>query len=110
MVVYMTGEALEQSLACVLADPLVDEFVVVDNGSQPQEAERLRAGRRDARVVLRPATATSASPGRQPGRAPAARRPAGLPQPRRLPAAGCIAELVREIDGAAVPCLVGGRC
>ena len=33
MVVYMTGEALEQSLACVLADPEVDEFVLVDNGS-----------------------------------------------------------------------------
>ena len=43
MVVYMTGEALEQSLACVLADPLVDELVVVDNGSTPAEAERLRA-------------------------------------------------------------------
>ncbi len=25
MVVYMTGEALQQSLDCVLADPLVDE-------------------------------------------------------------------------------------
>jgi len=26
MVVYMTGEALEQSLDCVLRDPLVDEL------------------------------------------------------------------------------------
>ena len=33
MVVYMTGEALEQSVACVLSDPLVDEFVIVNNGS-----------------------------------------------------------------------------
>ena len=39
----MTGEALEQSLACVLADPLVDELVVVDNGSTPAEAARLQA-------------------------------------------------------------------
>ena len=33
MVVYMTGEALEQSIACVLKEPLVGEFVIVDNGS-----------------------------------------------------------------------------
>src|SRR5688572_26194007 len=53
MVAYMTGEALEQSLACVLADPLVDEFVIVDNGSSPEEAERLRTlSERDGRVVL----------------------------------------------------------
>lgn len=38
MVVYMTGEALDQSLACVLADPAVDEFIIVDNGSDPNEA------------------------------------------------------------------------
>ncbi|MDP3489045.1 MAG: glycosyltransferase family 2 protein [Phenylobacterium sp.] len=38
MVVYMTGEALAESLACVLADPQVDEFIVVDNGSDPGEA------------------------------------------------------------------------
>ena len=42
MVVYMTGEALEQSLHCVLADPLVDELVVVDNGSTRMEAARLK--------------------------------------------------------------------
>ena len=43
MVVYMTGEALEQSLACVLADPEVDEFVLVDNGSNAREAAAMRA-------------------------------------------------------------------
>ncbi|MGQ3018003.1 glycosyltransferase family 2 protein [Phenylobacterium sp.] len=41
MVVYMTGEALDQSLACVLADPQVDEFIVVDNGSDACEAALL---------------------------------------------------------------------
>lgn len=43
MVVYMTGEALEQSLACVLDDPQVDEFIVVDNGSDAREAAVLDA-------------------------------------------------------------------
>lgn len=43
MVVYMTGEALDQSLACVLADPAVDEFIIVDNGSDPGEAAILDA-------------------------------------------------------------------
>src|SRR3954471_17836264 len=53
MVVYLTGEALAQSLDCVLADPLVDELVVVDNGSQPEEGARLRnSAERDSRVVL----------------------------------------------------------
>ena len=53
MVVYMTGEALEQSLACVLADPEVDEFVLVDNGSNAREAAMMRAmAARDARLRL----------------------------------------------------------
>src|SRR5687768_6500918 len=53
MVVYMTGEALEQSVACVLADPLVDEFVIVDNGSDGPDTARLRGlVDRDDRVVL----------------------------------------------------------
>ena len=53
MVVYMTGEALEKSLACVLADPRVDELVVVDNGSTPADAARLKTlAERTRRVVL----------------------------------------------------------
>ena len=43
MVVYMTGEALEQSVACVLSDPLVDEFVIVDNGSTAADGAHLRS-------------------------------------------------------------------
>src|SRR5690606_41549442 len=43
MVVYMTGEALEQSVRCVLADPLVDEFVIVDNGSPGRQTAMLQA-------------------------------------------------------------------
>ena len=49
VVVYMTGEALEQSLACVLADALVDELVIVDNGSDAvDELARMMRVRRIA--------------------------------------------------------------
>jgi hypothetical protein len=54
MVVYMTGEALQQSVECVLSDPLVDELVVVDNGSTRLEAARLKRladGDRRVRVI-----------------------------------------------------------
>jgi hypothetical protein len=53
MVVFWTGEALFESIRHVLADPLVDEFVIVDNGSPPDQEEMLRAlGRREPRVIL----------------------------------------------------------
>lgn len=53
MVVYWTGEALVDSIRHVLAEPMVDEFVIVDNGSSPSDAEMLRAlGLTEPRVQL----------------------------------------------------------
>src|SRR6476646_5155168 len=53
MVVYMTGAALGESLACVLQDDRVDEVVVVDNGSTAEDGLYLRQlAERDGRVVL----------------------------------------------------------
>ena len=53
MVAFMTGPALAESIACALRDQLVDELVVVDNGSTPADAASLRAlAERDPRVVL----------------------------------------------------------
>jgi N-acetylglucosaminyl-diphospho-decaprenol L-rhamnosyltransferase len=53
MVVYRTGESLEMAIQCVLDDPMVDELVVVDNGSAEAAAEGLRVLARDEpRVVL----------------------------------------------------------
>jgi N-acetylglucosaminyl-diphospho-decaprenol L-rhamnosyltransferase len=43
MVVYRTGLALADSLALALAEPAVNELVVVDNGSPPDEAALLDA-------------------------------------------------------------------
>lgn len=111
MVVYMTGEALEKSLACVLADPLVDEFVVVDNGSTPSEAERLRAlAAADPRVVV---VSGHGNVGFARGANLGARTAAGeylvFLNPDAFLQAGCIAELIAETAGHASPCIVGGR-
>jgi hypothetical protein len=111
MVVYMTGEALAESLACVLADPLVDELVVVDNGSSPVEAETLRAlAARDPRVVL---VSGQGNIGFARGANLGARTASGdlllFLNPDAFLQPGCIAELAREVEGRAGPCIVGGR-
>jgi GT2 family glycosyltransferase len=111
MVVYMTGQALEQSVACVLSDPLVDEFVIVDNGSTTADAARLRSlAERDERVTLLSGHgnigfARGANLGARTARSEVLvfLNPDAFLQP------GCIAELVREIEPRAVPCIVGGR-
>lgn len=111
MVIYMTGEALEQSLRCVLADDLVDELVLVDNGSHPGEAERLRAlAERDRRVVL---LAGHGNIGFARGANLGAQRAGGdvlvFLNPDAFLQRGCIGEFVREIDARPGLCLIGGR-
>jgi GT2 family glycosyltransferase len=111
MVVYMTGEALEQSLACVLADPLVDELVIVDNGSAPEQAARLAAlARQNSRVVL---VSGQGNVGFAKGANLGARTAKGdrlvFLNPDAFLQPGCVAALVREIEGQPVPCIVGGR-
>lgn len=53
MVVYMTGPALMESVRYALAEPRVEEFVIVDNGSSLADAAWLRdLARREPRVRL----------------------------------------------------------
>ena len=111
MVVYLTGEALEQSLSCVLADDLIDELVLVDNGSQPAEAQRQRAlAERDPRVVL---LVGHGNIGFARGANLGALRAIGdilvFLNPDAFLQRGCVVELVREIDRNPGLCLVGGR-
>ncbi|HXA37450.1 MAG TPA: glycosyltransferase family 2 protein [Phenylobacterium sp.] len=111
MVVYMTGAALEESVERVLKDPLVDEFVIVDNGSTGPEAALLRGlAERDKRVVLLAghgnvgfARAANLGARTASGEILVFLNPDAFLQPR------CIAELVREIEGRPSPCIVGGR-
>jgi len=110
MVVYRTGEALEESLARVQADPLVDEFVVVDNGSAPHEEARLAALARDPRVVL---VQGQGNVGFARGANLGATRAGGdllvFLNPDAFLQGGCIAALVREVEARPRLCLVGGR-
>lgn len=111
MVVYMTGAALTESVARVLADPLVDEFVIVDNGSTCAEASHLCAlAERDDRVVL---LAGHGNVGFARGANLGARRASGdillFLNPDAFLQAGCVAGLVRAIENRPVPSLVGGR-
>ncbi|HSV04553.1 MAG TPA: glycosyltransferase family 2 protein [Phenylobacterium sp.] len=111
MVVYMTGEALQESLACVLRDPLVDELVVVDNGSSEAEAHVLRSlAARDPRVVL---LGGHGNVGFARGANLGVRKARGdllvFLNPDAFLQPGCVAELVREIESRPAPCLVGGR-
>lgn len=53
MVVYMTGPTLMESVRHALAEPRVEEFVIVDNGSSLADAAWLRdLARREPRVRL----------------------------------------------------------
>lgn len=111
MVVYMTGEALSESVQCVLRDPLVDELVIVDNGSRTCESQALhRLAERDSRVVLLDGHGNI---GFARGANLGARRAVGdllvFLNPDAFLQGGCVAELVREIEGRPVPCIVGGR-
>ncbi|HEX5378031.1 MAG TPA: glycosyltransferase family 2 protein [Phenylobacterium sp.] len=112
MVVYMTGEALDESLACVLSDPLVDELVIVDNGSSVSEAERLQglAERDRKRVVL---MSGQGNVGFARGANLGARRASGdvlvFLNPDAFLQTDCISELVRTIADRPVPSIVGGR-
>lgn len=111
MVVFMTGEALEKSLTCVLAESEVDELVIVDNGSTFTEAARLRGfAERDSRVVL---VTGHGNIGFARGANLGARRARGdiflFLNPDAFLQPGCVAELVRAIANRPTPCIVGGR-
>lgn len=111
MVVYMTGAALGESIACALQDPMVGELVIVDNGSTPDDLIYLRdLAERDGRVILvtghgNIGFARGANLGAKTARGEVLvfLNPDAFLQPR------CLAELVREIEGRPVPTLVGGR-
>ncbi len=52
MVVYRTGEPLQESIRRVLDDPDVDEFVLIDNGSSPAEVAMIDAAAADPRMTI----------------------------------------------------------
>jgi GT2 family glycosyltransferase len=111
MVVYQTGEALVESIRHVLAEPLVDEFVIVDNGSPTEEAERLRAlGRTEPRIVLQQGHGNIGfARGANMGAETARGEYIVFLNPDANLQHGCIEALVAAFAGRPVPAVVGAR-
>lgn len=111
MVVYQTGEALIKSIEHVLAEPLVDEFVIIDNGSPPAEAERLRAlGRTEARVVLQQGHGNVGfARGANLGAETARGEYIVFLNPDANLQLGCVEALVAAFENQPVPTVVGAR-
>lgn len=111
MVVYRTGPALGESLRRVLSDPAVDEFVVVDNGSTPEEAAVLDAAAAgDPRMQLLRghgnvgfARGCNLAASAAHGRVLVVLNPDAFLLPKTIP------ELKAALKGRVSPCLVGAR-
>jgi GT2 family glycosyltransferase len=111
MVVYRTGPALMSSLQHVLDEALVDDFVIVDNGSPQDDEILLRSiAEREPKVQLiqghgNVGFACGANMGAKAakGRALVFLNPDAFLQP------DCIRQLVLATDGQPSPCIVGAR-
>ncbi len=111
MVVYWTGEALVESIKHVLAEALVDEFVIVDNGSSPQDADMLRAlALTEPRVVLRQGHGNVGfARGANLGAITAGGEHIVFLNPDANLQPGCVAALVTAFKGQPTPTIVGAR-
>ena len=110
MVVYRTGPALEGSLAQVLADPHVDEFILVDNGSTREEAAWLDVAARDGRVtLLRGQDNVGFARGANLGAAHARGEVLVFLNPDAFLRPGCLPALCEALEGSDLPRLVGAR-
>jgi N-acetylglucosaminyl-diphospho-decaprenol L-rhamnosyltransferase len=109
MVVYMTGAVLRDSIALVLSDPLVDEFVIIDNGSPPKVAAKLRRlGMKHPRVRLVQGHGNIGfAKGANLGAEVARGRHLVFLNPDALLQPGCISSLLNAAKGQPSPCVVG---
>jgi N-acetylglucosaminyl-diphospho-decaprenol L-rhamnosyltransferase len=111
MVIYRTGEALAESIAKVLAEPLVDEFILIDNGSTlEEEAVQDAAAARDPRVkLLRGHGNVGFARGCNMGASAAHGRVVVVLNPDAFLQEGCIQSLVEAVDSEPAPRLIGAR-
>jgi GT2 family glycosyltransferase len=111
MVVYRTGPALGESLQKVLDCREVEELVVVDNGSTPEEATAMdAAATADGRVqVLRGQGNVGFARGANLGASAARGRVLVFLNPDAFLQPNCIKALETALDPARSPCLVGAR-
>ena len=111
MVVYMTGEALCRSIDCVLGEPLVDEFIIVDNGSTEFDSVWLQTlAAREPKVLLKQG---HGNVGFARGANMGARTADGdilvFLNPDAFLQPGCIEQLARAVEGQPCVTVVGGR-
>jgi N-acetylglucosaminyl-diphospho-decaprenol L-rhamnosyltransferase len=111
MVVFRTGPALFNAIPRVLAEPLVDEFVVVDNGSTPEDEQTLRAiAEHEPRFRL---VQGHGNIGFARGCNLGARTAKGhhlvILNPDAYLQQGCIASLIEAAQSFPSPCVVGAR-
>ena len=110
MVVYRTGPVLAESIARVLADPDVDELVLVDNGSTPSEIEVLDRAAEDPKVTLiRGQDNVGFARGANIGAQAAHGETLVILNPDAFLEDGCVRALRMALKDKPSPCLVGAR-
>jgi GT2 family glycosyltransferase len=109
MVVYQTGPVLFDAIPQVLGEPLVDEFVIVDNGSPADDARRLRTmAEAEPRLRLVQGHGNIGfARGCNLGVRTAKGRHLVILNPDAYLQPGCVAALIRGAEGFASPCVVG---
>ena len=111
VVVYRTGPALQEAIQRVLSEPLVHQFILIDNGSTPEESGWMQAAARDyAHVRL---LQGHGNVGFAKGCNMGARASSGdvlvFLNPDAFLQEGCLASLARGVRQGPQPCLVGAR-
>ncbi len=111
MVVYRTGAPLAESIRRVLADQSADEFVLIDNGSSPEEAALIDAAAKQApqMTVLRGQRNVGFARAVNMGVSVARGDMIVVLNPDAFLEPGCIRALHRTLQGRPVPTLVGAR-
>jgi len=111
MVVYRTGEALFETIPQVLAEDRVDEFVVIDNGSSPQDEVRLQAlAESEPRLRLVQGHGNIGfARGCNLGARTAKGRHLVIINPDAFLQPGCVSALIEAAQGQPAPCVVGAR-
>jgi GT2 family glycosyltransferase len=111
MVVFRTGAALQESLARVLDDPTPDEFIIIDNGSRPdEEAWQDQAAAQDARVrVIRGHGNVGFARGANMGAMAAHGRVLVFLNPDAFIEGDCLTGLRAAVNDAPSPSVVGAR-
>jgi len=111
MVVFRTGPALQESLARVLDDPMPDEFIIIDNGSRPDEqAWQDQAVAQDSRVrVIRGHGNVGFARGANMGAMASHGRILVFLNPDAFIESDCLGALQMALEKAPSPCIVGAR-